>query len=87
MLLKGRVSKKGQLVVPSELRKELGIEEGTSVTFFKRGRSVVVTPIRPGLADEYMGSLGIDPDAAEDSIRERRKDEARATKKCRKAGR
>jgi AbrB family looped-hinge helix DNA binding protein len=81
MFHKGRVSKKGQLVVPAELRKELGIEEGTTVSFFKRGKSVVVTPIRPGLADEYMGALGTYKDAGEELIRERRRDEKRTAKK------
>ena len=84
MLLKGRVSKKGQWVVPAELRKELGIEEGTPVTFFKRGKSVIVTPIRPGLADEYMGFLGTYPEVGRVSILERRRDAERYAKKIRK---
>lgn len=86
-MLKGRVSKKGQLVVPASLRKELGIEEGTPVSFFKRGKSVVVTPIRPGMADEYMGALGHYPGAAEELIRERRRDAARSEKKAWKPSR
>jgi len=85
-MLRGTVSKKGQLVVPSEIRRELNIEKGTPVSFLVNGLSIIVTPITPDLADKYMGFLGTDPNVARESIEERHRDDARSTAKLRRVG-
>ena len=85
-MLKGKFSQKGQLVVPSEIRKELKIESGTPVSFLLQGMSILVTPITPGLADKYMGILGNDPDITRNFVEGRHKDDARSASKLRRAG-
>ena len=39
-----RVSSKGQLVIPSEIRKKFGIETGTRVRFVEEGSQLVLVP-------------------------------------------
>lgn len=40
-----RVSKKGQLVVPAEIRKRYGIEEGMEVEFLDFGEEISLVPL------------------------------------------
>jgi AbrB family looped-hinge helix DNA binding protein len=85
-MLKGHCSQKGQVVIPSEIRKELKIVGGTAVAFTVKGASVLLTPITAELADRYMGVFGADPDASKRSIEDRRVDEGRTADKFRRAG-
>jgi AbrB family looped-hinge helix DNA binding protein len=41
-----RVGPKGQVVIPKELRDELGIEPGDEVSFWRHGDHVAVRPAR-----------------------------------------
>lgn len=44
------ISSKGQVVIPAELREELGLEKGTRATWAKENGRLVLTPItREGL--------------------------------------
>jgi AbrB family looped-hinge helix DNA binding protein len=47
---KAIVTTKGQVVIPSKLRRKMGIKQGTQVTFFERDGEVVIKPI----TDEYI---------------------------------
>ncbi len=53
-----RVGPKGQVVIPKELRDELGIEPGDEVSFWRHGDHVAVRPaVRPeSLRGRFKGS-------------------------------
>lgn len=71
-----RVGVKGQVVIPKELRDELGIEPGDEVTFWRDGDHVAVRPAtnaRP-LRGRFRGSRLVDEltrERAADRDRER----------------
>lgn len=52
-----RVGPKGQVVIPHELREELGLEPGDEVTFWRDGDHVAVRPVRnpPPLKGRFAG--------------------------------
>lgn len=43
-----RVGPKGQVVIPKELREELGLEPGDEVSFWRHGDHVALRPAGPG---------------------------------------
>ena len=72
-----RVGSKGQVVIPKELRDELGIEAGDEVSFWRHDDHVAVRPAnrrRPlrgrfrgsGLTETLMGERAIDRTREED---------------------
>jgi AbrB family looped-hinge helix DNA binding protein len=51
-----RVGRKGQVVIPKELRDELGIEPGDEVNFWRHGDHVAVRPAaRAALRGRFRG--------------------------------
>lgn len=50
---KSKVGAKGQIVIPSRLRRKHGIKKGTPVSIYERGTEIVVQP----LTDEYIRSI------------------------------
>lgn len=50
---KSLVSAKGQIVIPSKLRRKFGIRKGTPVSITARDGEIVIQP----LTDEYIRSL------------------------------
>lgn len=70
-----RVGPKGQVVIPKELRDELGIQPGDEVSFWRHGDHVAVRPAsqRQPLRGRFRGSSLVDDLAVEraaDRIRE-----------------
>lgn len=51
------VTQKGQITVPSDLRKELGIKAGGKVRFTRKGRGVLVEAIDEPEVDSLFGIL------------------------------
>jgi AbrB family looped-hinge helix DNA binding protein len=51
------VSSKGQVVIPAELRAQLGLEKGTPATWSEEKGRLVLTPITERQLDEIMGFL------------------------------
>ncbi len=47
------VTVKGQVVIPSKLRRRFGIKKGTQVYLFERGDEIIIKPI----TDEYIRSM------------------------------
>lgn len=47
------VTVKGQVVIPSRLRRKFGIKKGTRVCLYERDGEIVIRP----LTDEYLRSL------------------------------
>lgn len=73
--LSATFTSKGQLVVPSKLRKKHGIETGTRVRFLEDqfGR-IVLQPITEQYIDRVMGCLADGPDLLEEWEKDHRKE-------------
>ncbi len=52
-----RFTVKGQVVIPSWLRKEFDIEEGTRAMVYQEGDAIVLKPITPRHIRNLRGSL------------------------------
>lgn len=70
MLLK--VSAKGQITLPTKLRKEMGLKPGDSVFITQRDDEFVLTPITVTLFD-LIGSIPVDGPQDFEKIREETK--------------
>lgn len=70
-----KVGPKGQVVIPQQLRRELGIEPGDEVEFWLDGDHVAVrrVQVRRPLRGRFAGG----PSPTEDLLRERAADRAR----------
>lgn len=73
-----RVGPKGQVVIPKELRDELGIEPGDEISFWLDGDHVALQPARqrPPLRGRFRGSAltdELEAARAEDRRREARR--------------
>ena len=57
------MSSKGQITVPLEVRKRLGLREGDHVEFVMEGKATVIRPARatPNPFAKYAGVLGTFP--------------------------
>lgn len=51
------VSSKGQVVIPAELREQLGLAKGTPATWSEEGGRLVLTPITERRLGEIRGFL------------------------------
>ncbi len=69
------VTTKGQLVIPSKLRRKFGIRKGTQVAFLAEDNKLVLQPLTPQFIRSLRGSLKGGPSALklliEDHKRER----------------
>ena len=48
-----KTSSKGQIVIPSKLRRRFGIKKGTQVSLYEKDGEIVIKPI----TDEYIRSM------------------------------
>jgi len=74
------VSSKGQVVIPAELREQLGLEKGTPATWSEEEGRLVLTPITERQLDEIMGFLKPspgEPSMFEESFAERERERKR----------
>jgi len=53
----GYVTSKGQLVIPSKLRKRFGIKEGTRINFFEEGDGIKMVAITSEVIEANKGFL------------------------------
>ncbi len=51
------ISSRGQVVIPAELRQQLGLEKGTRATWSEERGRLVLTPMTEKRLDEIMGFL------------------------------
>jgi AbrB family looped-hinge helix DNA binding protein len=69
------VTTKGQLVVPSKIRKKFNITKGTRVAFIEQNGKLIIQPLNRNYFDALAGILGTDGDMlkslADDKKRER----------------
>ena len=74
------VSSKGQVVIPAELREQLGLKKGTAATWTEESGKLVLTPVTGKVLDEIRGSLKPgpgEPSAFEGCFIEREKERRR----------
>jgi AbrB family looped-hinge helix DNA binding protein len=70
-----KVTVKGQILIPGEIRKRHHIEPGSEVRFMEYGNVVCLVPVVKEPVDDAYGFLRDDgPLAAEELLRERRTD-------------
>ncbi len=70
----GRVTSKGQLVIPARLRRRLGIRKGTRVVFEEDHGRLILQPITREFIRSLQGSLPSKPSALEFLLAERKRD-------------
>jgi AbrB family looped-hinge helix DNA binding protein len=66
------VSAKGQLVIPSEMRAQLGIEVGTKVALTTEGTRIILQPVTSSLVDELCGITAGHGSMTDELLAERR---------------
>jgi AbrB family looped-hinge helix DNA binding protein len=74
------ISSKGQVVIPAELREQLGLEKGTPATWTKEKDRLVLTPITERRLREIRGFLKPapgEPSAFEGLFEERERERRR----------
>ena len=52
------VTVKGQIVIPSRIRRRYGIKRGTRVCLLERNGEIILKPITPEYFDKMAGILG-----------------------------
>lgn len=51
------VTSKGQIIIPSILRRHFGIKRGTRVCFIEQNNELVLKPVTDGYIDSMQGML------------------------------
>ncbi len=78
------ISSKGQVVIPAELREQLGLQKGTQATWAEEQGRLVLTPVTERLLDEIQGFLKPgpgEPSMFEEVFKERERERDREGKK------
>ena len=68
------VTTKGQLVIPSKLRRKYSIKKGTQVAFVEEENRLILQPLTPEFIRSLRGSLRGGPSALEALLEDRRRD-------------
>ena len=68
------VTTKGQLVIPSKLRRKYAIREGTQVAFIEEEHRLILQPLTPEFVRSLRGSLKGEPSALKVLEEERKRD-------------
>jgi len=68
------VTTKGQLVIPSKLRRKYAIRKGTQVAFVEEENRLVLHPLTPEFIRSLRGSLKGEPSATKILQQERKRD-------------
>jgi AbrB family looped-hinge helix DNA binding protein len=74
------ISSRGQVVIPAELRQQLGLEKGTRATWSEDRGRLVLTPMTEKRLDEIMGFLKPapgEPSMFEETFAERERERKR----------
>lgn len=81
-----RVTSKGQLVIPSRLRRRYGIKPGTKICFIERDSEILFQPVTREYIRSVCGMLKSETSATEELLKERAKDREREEAKLEKFG-
>ena len=68
------VTTKGQLVIPSKLRRKYSIKEGTQVAFLEQENRLVLQPLTPEFIRSLRGSLKDKPSALKSLLEDRKRE-------------
>ena len=68
------VTTKGQLVIPSKLRRKYGIKKGTQVAFVEEDHRLVLQPLTPEFVRSLRGSLKGDPSPLKLLLQDRKRE-------------
>ena len=68
------VTTKGQLVIPSKLRRKYAIREGTQVAFLEEQNRLVLQPLTPEFIRGLRGSLKAEPSALKHLLEDRKRE-------------
>jgi len=68
------VTTKGQLVIPSKLRRKYSIKKGTQVAFVEEENRLILQPLTPEFIRSLRGCLGKHSKAPEILLAERRRE-------------
>ena len=68
------VTSKGQLVIPSKLRRKYGIRKGTQVAFLEDNQRLVLQPVTAEFIRRLRGSLKGGPSALEFLLDDRKRE-------------
>ena len=66
------VSTKGQLVIPAQMREELGIEAGDRIALTMEDGAILLRPVTEQLVEETRGIFAGGPSMADELQKERR---------------
>lgn len=64
-----KVGRRGQVSIPSAIRKQMNLQEGDRVAFIQRGDEVFLQPLRQSLSD-FRGSVSVTEPQDFDAIRQ-----------------
>jgi AbrB family looped-hinge helix DNA binding protein len=68
------VTTKGQLVIPSKLRRKYAIREGTRVVFVEEENRLVLQPLTPEFVRGLRGCLKGEPSALKQLLEDRKRE-------------
>ena len=68
------VTTKGQLVIPSKLRRKYSIHKGTQVAFVEEKNRLILQPLTPEFIRSLRGSLSAGPSALDYLLEERKRE-------------
>ena len=81
-----RVTSKGQLVVPSRLRRKYGIKPGTKICFIERDNEIVFQPVTREYIRSVCGVLKSETSVTGELLKERARDKEREEANLEKIG-
>jgi AbrB family looped-hinge helix DNA binding protein len=71
------VSTKGQLVIPADVRAELGIQPGSRIALTVEDTRIILQPVNQRLVEKLRGRFAGGPSLADELQRQRREDQKR----------
>ena len=73
----GIVTLKGQIVIPSRIRRRLGIKKGTKVCFIERNDDVISRPLTKDYFEKMAGFLNTGGELSKGLLESRKQDRTR----------
>lgn len=83
-MYKVTVSQKGQIIIPSKIRKKLHIKKGTKLYIYENGREILIQPETPKYIDSLAGMINTDEKLSDYLIKERQIESSKFLKKIEK---
>lgn len=68
--LSSRMTSKGQVTIPAEIRAELGLKPRDSVQFAREGDRIVIRPMESALLRSYRSIPALDPPMTDRELRD-----------------